>query len=127
PRLAASNCSGPYRSAPRPQKFVLPPRMRERTHEYGVPVVGCCRSSTTQLRVNRLAEYDMTFLYFSKAGFDPYGRSRKLYSATSIGRSPGGSRPRRFEAYGHSIVRYSVFTSIIRPASSSSTLTPAIA
>ena len=33
--------SGPYRKAPRPQKFVFPPRMRERTHAYGVPVVGC--------------------------------------------------------------------------------------
>src|SRR5215510_11995536 len=69
----------------------------------------------------------MTFLYLLKAGFDPYGRSRKLYSATSIGRSPAGRRPRRFEAYGHSIVRYSVWTSSIRPASSSSTFTPAIA
>jgi hypothetical protein len=50
-----------------------------------------------------------------------------LYSATAIGRSPGGSRLRRIDAYGHSIVLYSVLTSIIRPASSSSTLTPAIA
>src|SRR6266852_5290633 len=101
--------------------------MRARTHEYGVPVVGCCRSSTTQLRVNRSPAYDITFLYFANAGLVPYGRSRKLYSATSMGRSPGGSRLRRIDVYGHSIVRYSVRTSIIRPASSNSTLTPAIA
>src|SRR6185295_8444292 len=36
-------------------------------------------------------------------------------------------RPRRGEAYGHSIVRYSALWSSMRPASSISTLTPAVA
>src|SRR5262249_33372987 len=101
--------------------------MRDRTQAYGVPVVGCCRSSTTQFLVNVFAAYDCTVFDFPYAGLLPYGRSKKLYSATAIGRSPGGRRFLRIDAYGHSMVRYSVRTSIIRPASSSRTLIPAVA
>ena len=54
--------------APRPQKFVLPPSTRARTQEYGVPVVGCSFSLTTQFRVKVLPAYEVTFLYFANCG-----------------------------------------------------------
>src|SRR5437870_4659460 len=44
-----------------------------------------------------------------------------------MGRWSGGTRWRRGEAYGHSIVRYSRRWSSMRPASSISTFTPAVA
>src|SRR5262249_4581165 len=113
--------------ATRPQKLVLPPSTRARTQLYGVPVVGCSFSSTTQLRVNVLPAYDATFLYFARLGLFPYGRSRKLYSATASARWSGGSRARRGDASGPPIVRYSARWSLRRPASSARTLMPAVA
>src|SRR6267142_2313568 len=44
-----------------------------------------------------------------------------------MARWSAGRRPRRAEAYGHSIVRYSALWSSMRPASSMSTLIPAVA
>src|ERR1700687_5990744 len=102
--------------ATRPQKLVLPPSTRARTQEEGLPVGGCSFSLTTQFRVKLLPAYDSTFLYLASAGLPAYGRSRKLYSATWSARWSGGSRERRGEAYGHSIVRYSARWSIMRPA-----------
>jgi hypothetical protein len=48
--------------------LVLPPRTRARTHEYGVPVVGCSFSLTTQFRVKVFPAYEVTFGYLAICG-----------------------------------------------------------